>query len=373
MSKPLSPNNPDSQKSHNRYWIAADIGGTKSLLCVVDANEQSVLHEQTYASADFVNFSALLTRFLEDTETASHQSVSNIEAMCLALPGVVKRRKSQLTNLDWILEEEKLQQQFSIHSVFFVNDFQAAAMGVSALKEEDIVTLNLGAAPDTDTDTDTDIENSTQQKNHKTTTEKTGITVVTGAGTGLGLAWMDHTENHHQLFPTEGGHCDFAPTNEQQIGLLRYLMKQYDHVSYERILSGAGLVQLYYYLSSDDESKAETNDISLKPQKISTLAQQGNPLAVTAIRLFVDIYAAYIGNLALLYKPAGGIYIAGGIATHILQWMQTKAFITQYFHKGRMQPIAEETPVYLVTNKRLGLLGAIQFCINKRQAPEALN
>ena len=330
--------------------LAADIGGTKSWLCLykIDTSASqhpSVIYDHLYISADFDNFALLLTDFFAKVVANNKQQKQiDIEIMCLALPGVVDNGHSRLTNLNWELDEAQLQQQFALDRVYFVNDFQAAAMGVNYLHKADTITLNSAH------------------------TEKQAITVVTGAGTGLGLAWMDSTQENLQLFSTEGGHCDFAPANDQQIELLRFLQQQYAHVSYERILSGSGLVQLYRFLNPDDKRIASTDTV-LMTQTIHQMATdtgaQWHHQANSAIDLFVEIYGAYIGNLALLYKPAGGIYIAGGIATHILPWMQGEKFIQNYLHKGRMRHLAEQTALYLVTNTRLGLQGALYFAIEK--------
>jgi glucokinase len=326
--------------------LAADIGGTKSWLCLYKVNTETsrytdIVYEHLYTSTDFDNFALLLSDFLG---RATKLEQTKIKTMCLALPGVINNGYSRLTNLDWVLDESQLQQQFSIDKVLFVNDFQAAAMGIRYLHKEDTITLNSAA------------------------TKEQAITVVTGAGTGLGLAWMDNTQKKLQLFSTEGGHCDFAPANEQQINLLRFLQQQYSHISYEHILSGAGLVQLYRFLNPEDQ-RIENTDTVLMTQIINQAATDTNAQwhhqANSAIDLFVEIYGAYIGNLALLYKPAGGIYIAGGIATHILPWMQGEKFIQHYLHKGRMRHLAEQTALYLVTNTRLGLQGALHFAIEK--------
>ncbi len=328
------------------YILAADIGGTKSWLCLydvdqVDTKKIKIVCEHRYASTDFSNFSLLLSDFLQRVKT---EALVAIDLMCLALPGVITQGRSHLTNLDWTLDQEQLQQDFSLKEVFFINDFQAAAMGVNYLDKEDYIALNPAKR------------------------KKQSITVVTGAGTGLGLAWMDNTQAQLQLFSTEGGHCDFAPVNDQQIELLRFLGQHYGHVSYERILSGEGLVKLYQFFNPDD-LVVESTETSAMTQIIHHLAThvnaQWHPQAKAAINLFVQIYAAYIGNLALLYKPAGGIYIAGGIAIHILPWMQEEQFLTHYLNKGRMRHLAEKTALYLVTNTRLGLQGALHFAINQ--------
>lgn len=328
------------------YILAADIGGTKSWLCLydvdqVDTRKIKIVYEYRYASANFSNFSLLLNDFLQKVKT---KTLLGIDLMCLALPGVITQGLCYLTNLDWILDQKQLQKEFSLREVLFINDFQAAAMGVNYLNEEDYITLNPAKR------------------------KKQAITVVTGAGTGLGLAWMDSSQTSFQLFSTEGGHCDFAPVNEQQIELLRFLRRFYDHVSYERILSGEGLVKLYQFFNPDDLASKNV-ETSIMTQIIHHLAThvdaEWHPQAKATIDLFVQIYAAYIGNLALLYKPAGGIYIAGGIAIHILPWMQEQQFLTHYLNKGRMRHLAEKTALYLVTNTRLGLQGALHFAIHQ--------
>lgn len=320
--------------------IAADIGGTKSWLCLCDidlgldsafsARHAKVQYEQIYQSADFSDFSELLTHFLQNA--GLHNALA-LDVMCLALPGVIEQGHARLTNLDWVLDAKKLQDDYNIAKVIFTNDFQAAAMGVLTLEKQDYIVLNPAQS------------------------DEKGVTVVTGAGTGLGMAWMIGAENPVQLFATEGGHCDYAPTNDEQIKLLKFLLRQHSHVSYERILSGDGLEQLYTFVN------AEVTGVSahIPASQVNELANNGDVSAQRAMGLFVEIYAAYIGNLALLYKPRGGIYIAGGVAKHIQPWMQGETFINSYLHKGRMQQLVAKIPVYLVTNNRLGLQGAIQL------------
>lgn len=330
--------------------LAADIGGTKSWICLCESHEVNtevgakteikVIHEHVYAGADYNNFSSLLTHFLQTAEEAEDKeslkdivsAVVNIDVMCLALAGVIEEGHCKLTNLDWELDSEALATDFNINKVIFVNDFQAAAMGVSTLNDDDFIVLNSAEA------------------------EQGGVTVVTGAGTGLGMAWMQGSEEQLQLFDTEGGHIDFAPTTNQQIALLQYLRRQHHHVSYERILSGDGLVQLYRFLTGNKNGVVTA-------RKITEWTNQKVFVAEATMHLFIEIYAAYIGNLALLYKPSGGIYIAGGIAAHILPWMKGKEFKRSYLAKGRMHKVAARVPVYLVVNTRLGLQGAIQLAV----------
>lgn len=314
--------------------LAADIGGTKSWLAVLEleiARAPQCLFEQKYASADFASLSELLQHFLKSAPV----SVGHLDVMSLALPGVICADAFRLTNLDWLIDREELEQTFSLKKLILLNDFAAVAAGISTLKNPDYVVLN-AAKPAT-----------------------SGVRVVTGAGTGLGLAWMLNLENQHYDFATEGGHIDFAPASKRQANLWAFLAKKYGHVSYERILSGEGLVQLYHFCHATGTSTTleSAADVSL-------LADTGDKAAIEALSLFIEIYGAFIGNVALLYRPQAGIYIAGGIGAKLQSQMQSSHFIQSAFDKGRMRKLVEQTPIYLVTNQRLGLQGVMQAGIS---------
>lgn len=317
--------------------LAADIGGTKSHLCLArldDSTRQpTILCEDIYASVDFNNANELIAHFLEACPVKSNE----INLMCLALPGVVTKDRCSLTNLDWHLEREALQDYFTIEQVIFINDFAAASLGILTLKPADYTVINTG-----------------QTKHH-------GIKVVTGAGTGLGLAWLHHDDQQYRSNATEGGHIDFAPTTLQQIALLKSLMKTFDHISYERLLSGEGLQRIYQFITQSETT-------ALNAKGISDLAFKGDAEAQQSLELFVEIYGAYIGSLALLYQPCGGIYIAGGIAAKHATRMTSPTFKSACFNKGRMHKLVKNTPIYLVTNERLGLQGALwhaQICLSQ--------
>lgn len=325
--------------------IAADIGGTKSWLCLAElethANgdhnkalsdiEPKILFEHIYPSNGFSNATKLLETFLKDASALDEQ----IDRMCLALPGVVTEDQAGLTNLDWQLDREALEKYFSIDQVCFINDFEAAALGVTTLTEDDYVTLNEGNPEDN------------------------AVKVVTGAGTGLGVSWLNYVGGRYHSNPSEGGHIDFAPVNQQQMVLLNSLLKEYSHVSYERFLSGMGIENIYRVISeSSNDDNANTTKI--KASEITARANEGDELALEALTLFISIYGSFIGNLAVLYKPAGGIYIAGGIAAKVSSWMTSDVFIEACLHKGRMEKIVKNTPIYLITNDRVGLQGSLQ-------------
>ena len=314
--------------------IAGDIGGTKSWLIWFAQSPHlspKILFEQQYDSAQFADAATLLRRFMAD---AGRTAPSDL--LCLALPGPLEQRRVVLTNLDWVVDADLLGSDLGIPEVRFVNDFQAAAAGIETLHKADYVILNPGLL-------------------------RLGATrVITGAGTGLGVAWMQvDADGNYQTFASEGGHIDFAPMNQQQCDLLRWLQQRHTHVSWERVLSGAGLEALYefsYWVATGQITPATPS-----AAQIDTRARLNNPLELAAVRLFVDVYAAWIGNLILLYQPRGGLYIAGGMAIHLQAWLKDEHFMQVAFDKGRMMGLVQSAPVYLVTNPRLGVQGAMRI------------
>jgi glucokinase len=175
--------------------------------------------------------------------------------------------------------------------------------------------------------------------------------VVAGAGTGLGMAWLAQTGSGVLPRATEGGHLDFAPNNERELALYRWLAGRFGHVSYERILSGGGLVDTYRFIAG---SAAGVE----RPAQIAALARQADPAATQALRLFVEIFAAYTGNLALAFNPTAGIYLCGGLSAHLAHWFEPTAFMAAFAAKGRMAGVVRRIPVFLVTRHDSGLAGA---------------
>ena len=313
--------------------IAADVGGTKTRIAFAETDApQRILHEARYESGEFDGFDPLLRAFLRDNGLQGEA----VDVLSLALPGVVEEHRARLTNLPWLLDKQELRKEFGVRDVHFMNDFQASALGIPHMQAGDMIALNQG-----------------DTHRHETR-------VVVGAGTGLGVAWLQGDGDDIRACSSEGGHIDFAPTDETQIELLRFLLESYEHVSYERLLSGQGLVNLYRFTSGDRENNTE-------PQQVSAEAEAGNEAAQRALQLFVRIYGAYISNLAVMFKPRGGIYITGGIGAKIQQWMQSADFIGACFNKGRMRQLVERTAVFLVTNERVGMIGAMAEAVKMRQ------
>ena len=329
------------------HVIAADVGGTKTRLAFADSEEpRNVLYETRYLSSEFDGFEPMLHTFIKESGlTDTSFDSSRVDILTLALPGLVSDSSERLTNLPWTIEKQSLKNTFGIKNVYFMNDFQASAFGTDQLLEEDRVILNPGVV-----DSDVLKKNSTR--------------VAVGAGTGLGVAWAEGATETEQLYThdSEGGHIDFAPTDDTQIQLLQFLQKRFAHVSYERILSGDGLVSLYQFCSGKQEQDIDAEWVNRQ--------SKNDEAADRALSLFVQVYGAYIGNIALMFKPYGGIYITGGIAAKILNKMQSENFIEAYLNKGRMRALVEQIAVYLVTNERVGVLGAMSEAIKLQQATE---
>ena len=311
--------------------IAADVGGTKTRLVVADTDRpEDVLYEARYNSGDFDSFEPLLQTFIEESGSDNRR----LAALSLALPGVVNGAEARLTNLPWTISKKTLQDEFDVEQIHFMNDFQASALGTAHLMAQDLVCLNPGV------------------HNNEATR------VAVGAGTGLGVSWMMSDGADTRAWSTEGGHVDFAPVDEQQIELLSFLIRRHGHVSYERLLSGEGLVALYEFCSGNEAAEIDAAWVHAE-------AENNNEAASRAMSLFVRIYGAFVGNMALLFKPEGGIYITGGIAAKIIPWMKSDDFISAYLNKGRMRALAEQTSVYLVINERVGVIGAISEAVKQ--------
>ncbi len=329
--------------------IAADVGGTKTHMAIVDplaarqAPPAGVLFEAIYPSQQFSDFTPLLQTFIEE----SGAPVSESSTLSLALPGVVDESRATLTNLPWVIRKQGLKDTFHFDDVLLMNDFQASASGIASLSEQDMLILNAGNRAED------------------------GIQVVVGAGTGLGVAWLEKKGQAISTHATEGGHMDFAPVNAEQINLLTFLLSRYSHVSYERLLSGAGLSVVYEFVVDQQQQNTTMAQARLSAAEVVAQAEAGEVIAAQALRLFVEIYGAYIGNLALLFKPAAGLYITGGVAAKIQPWMQSTAFLDAYLAKGRMRPLVERIQVSLVTNENVGLMGALSEAIAFRSHQES--
>ncbi len=337
------------------YFISGDIGGTKTLLQAGESKygQLQVYCEHRYASREYNHFSDMLKDFLErvaaeDTPVkASHPAVA-----CFAVAGPIEQGKVNLTNLPWVIDSEAIAAEFSILRVKLINDFAAVAMSIETLSDSDLVVLQAG---------------------HVYPGE---MRVALGAGTGMGVAWLIWQGDHYAISPSEAGHMDFAPSNALQDRLLRHLRDRLGHVSVERVLSGPGLTNIFNFLQADRKPDQPapgggapgdvSENIQVIPEEdgaaqVADLAFNHNhPTALKAVDLFVQIYGAYAGSLALVGLSRGGVYIAGGIAPRLIDKLKDGAFMTAFCNKGRFAALMEKIPVYVVVNSKAGLLGAAQ-------------
>ncbi len=319
--------------------LAGDIGGTKTVLSIMtrDASGSlNCLQEQTYSSQQFPEFDDILTAFLP--------AGVNIKSACFGVAGPVVNQRCHTTNLPWVLDAEELKTKLNTSKVKLLNDLEAMALGMLYLPEDDLVELN----PNSQT--------------------QAGNIAVIAAGTGLGEAILYWDGSKHHPMATEGGHSDFAPINAQQDLLLAYLRKIYpDHVSCERILSGIGFSHLYDFLCDQGfaPSCPVVPDINSGIDRNAVISRLGvageDPLCAEAVRLFVELYGAETGNLALKSLATGGIYIGGGIGAKILPAMLDGNFMRAFKAKGRFISLLEKIPVKLSLNPRTPLIGAINF------------
>lgn len=317
--------------------LASDIGGTKvSLGLFEEGKKLSCVEEKTFNSHDFSDFSSLLHHFLLQFP---HISISRAG---FGVAGPVQDGVCRATNLPWTLSAEELQHQCKIPQVFLLNDLEASGWGLQLLSANKYVTLNEGK-------------------------KTAGNRVLISAGTGLGEAGLFWDTKTHYPIATEGGHADFAPCSEEQVALFSYLYKQYKHVSYERILSGSGLYQIYRFLvdtkREEQEPEIEMISTKLEPQKlIVEKALEGLSAAcIHAAELFVSIYGAEAGNLALKYLARGGVYLGGGLAPRLLPFFKHESFMSAFIAKGRFSSLMQDIPIHLILEDKTALFGAAHY------------
>jgi len=321
--------------------LAGDIGGTKTILQLAQyvENEFSVIAEERFDSGSFDTFDALLETFLAQYVADR----SEINSACIGVAGPVEQQQAKVTNLPWRLDANLLADDFSIPRVALINDFQAIGYGIEALTDSDVVTLQAGEpAPH-------------------------GVRAVIGAGTGVGHAIMAWCNHRYQVLSSEAGHSSFAPVNEQQRELLAYLETKYDPVSVERVLSGPGIENIFHFFCAKDSDKL-TRELKLAVQQgpvtpavVNAALAKHDPLAVKTLDMFIEVYGAAAGNLALYALATGGVYIAGGIAPRIVDELANGAFIAAFNNKSKMQSLLCRIPVKVINNPNVGLLGAAVY------------
>ncbi len=317
--------------------LAGDIGGTKTRLAIVEVTGTRVRieSEADYRSRDFTSFEALLMHFLEGSPVP--------EQAAFGIAGPVLGGKVHTTNLPWYIEATALQERFGLKACDLLNDLEATAYGLPALGAEDRLVLQSGAL------------------------DACGNVAVIAAGTGLGEAGLYWDGQRHHPYATEGGHASFSPLSELEMDFLRYLQRRHEHVSWERVVSGMGLLDLHdflrgYYKSVVPQWLAEEMRTGDAAAAISRAALTGSDdVCVETLDRFVQLYGAEAGNLALKTMSRGGVYVGGGIAPKILPLLQRDIFMQAFLKKGRMRHVLEAMPVHVILNERAALYGSALY------------
>jgi glucokinase len=325
--------------------LAGDVGGTKTLLALVESEGGGVrvLNERRYESAAHPGLAPIVSEFVAATG-------ASVAAACFGVPGAVAGGACRTPNLPWVLGEREIAAATGIAQVRLVNDFAAAALGVLALGPRALATLQPGA-PD-----------------------ERGVKTVIGAGTGLGVALLVWGGERWVVVPTEGGHADFAPQGEEQRALQRHVEAEVGfRISVERVLSGPGLARIYDFVvaSGTPASPAVVAEMENEDRGavVGRHGLAGDDAACgRALDLFVALYGAEAGNVALRSLPTGGVYVAGGIGPRIRERLEDGAFIRAFRAKGRQSALMETFPVHLVLEPRVGLLGAALVALGRASA-----
>ena len=314
--------------------LAGDIGGTKTILALFEGDGSAPpAVEETFPSQKHRTFDEIV-----DTFVSRHKP--KVALACVGVAGPVKNGRCEATNLPWVVDAADLARELGIARAWLLNDLEAYAYGIAALRPEDLVVLNEGAD------------------------DARGNRCVVAAGTGLGEAGIFWDGVGWRPFASEGGHTDFAPTNELEIELLRHLLQRHERVSWERLVSGMGLVNIYRFLKEtgrEDEPAwlAEAMRAEDPGAVIGRHARDGrSPLCAKAMDVFLELYGSEAGDLALKMMATGGVYLGGGIAPKNLERLKEGAFLRRFLAKGRMRALMESMPVRVILNEKTGLLGA---------------
>lgn len=371
----LSVQNHDQPKSQSPVvrYLAGDIGGTNSRLHLMEVHSASsprlteihntnntnnnsrtsesissddeiLIAEEVYPSQQYASLTFIIHKFLNKYSSTGPYPI----ACCLAVAGPVRANKSQITNLNWVLDGDQMVQELGIKRVVIINDFVGIGYGLLALNRSDVIPIN-------DVPVTADAPKA-----------------CLGAGTGLGETYLTYNGREYDVWASEGGHADFAPRDEIEWKLLQYfkLSERVTRVSVERIVSGLGIPKIYEFFCHQhpEEISADvTNRLRAGEDPGAVIAEfareKKDNLCRLTIDLFVKCYGAEAGNLALKLLPFGGLYIAGGIAPK-LQWAIDRdyQFYSEFINKGRMKSLLERVPVFLVIHKQVGLLGAKVVC-----------
>ena len=332
--------------------LAGDVGGTKTRLAFYQLENGKIIRQQTdiFASRDYSCFEEVVHTFINKYDVSVTKS-------CFGVPGPVVNGEAKATKLPWHFKEERISNELNIPTVKLVNDLVATAAAVPHLMPEDLYVLHEGGLPDST------VEDQAQNRNSGSGKEENVIGVL-APGTGLGQAYVYTKAGQHYIMASEGGHADFAPTNEVEVKLFQYLKSKYDHVSYDRVLSGPGLNSIYTFLKetgfAPEPPELEKRLREEDPGKvITTTGKTGEyKLCAETLNIFASLLGAQAGNMALNLITTGGVYLGGGIPAFIYKKLADGITVNSYLRKGRLSYLVEKTPLYVILDDHTALLGA---------------
>ena len=317
--------------------LAGDVGGTKVYLALYDFVDGKLKHtrEERYPAKNYTGLQEIVKEFL---------AADKVTAACFGVPGPVRDGRLRLTNLPWTLDSRELSANLGIQHVFLINDLEANGYGIAELASNQIYTLNEG------------------DPGH------IGNRALLAAGTGLGECFLAWNGRIHLPFPSEGGHADFAPRNEDEIDLLRFLKQKYNgRISFERVVSGMGLTNIYEFLREvrglDEPNWLAERIAGEDPNAVITelaLAAKSE-ICEKSLDMFVSAYGAEAGNLALKILSVGGLYVGGGIAPRIIERLKDGLFMKAFTDKGRLSQLLVNMPVRIILESRAALMGAAAY------------
>jgi glucokinase len=318
--------------------LAGDVGGTKVHLALYDftVGKLNYTRDKQYPAKDYSGLEEIVKEFL---------SADKVTAACFGVPGPVRDGRLRLTNLPWTLDSRELAAGLGIQHVFLINDLEANGYGIAELSADQIYTLSEGDA------------------------SQIGNRALIAAGTGLGEGLLTWNGRSHVPYPSEGGHTDYAPRNEDEIDLLRFLKQKYNgRVSFERVISGMGLTNIYEFLREVrgmEEPNWLAERIAAVPDPNSVITELAlaakSEICEKALDMFVSAYGAESGNLALKVLSVGGLYVGGGIAPRILEKLKDGTFMKSFTDKGRLSQLLINMPVRIILESKAALLGAAAF------------
>jgi glucokinase len=322
--------------------LVGDIGGTNTRLAIINIvkGRFNFLAEEKFSSREEPSLESTLRKFLSTP-------LPPIIRACFGVAGPVRFGRCEATNLPWVIDAQEISRQLKLPKVSLINDLEANAYGIAALDAKDFETLNQGIA------------------------DAQGNRAVISAGTGLGEASLFWDGTEYRTFASEGGHSDFAPRNHVEMDLLNYLLKRHSRVSIERIISGRGLLSIYQFLKDTRKAQepAWLSDQMRQqdpPAVISRNALEGkNSLCMDALDLFVSLYGAEAGNMALKVMATGGVFLGGGIAPKIIAKLKEPIFMNAFTAKGRMKPLLQTFPVHVIINPKAALFGAARYAMRQ--------